>query len=105
MTRPRKAAAVGETRDRDEVPHTAGVPDDPAAAERERAADLLVQLAGASIRGALDAEDARHDRMLAWMASEARAALTPAERHELARDGDALVERVRARQAESRRRD
>jgi hypothetical protein len=108
MTRPRKADAAGEApRQGDTQAETSdvGAPDDRATAERERAADLLVQLAGASVRGALDAEEARHDRMLAWMAAEARAALTPAERHELARDGDALVERVRARQEEERRRE
>lgn len=70
--------------------------------ERERAADLLVQLAGARIRDEIDAEDPRHDRLLAWMAAEARAALSSAERAQLARDGEALLERVRARRAAAR---
>ena len=70
--------------------------------ERERAADLLVQLAGACIRDDIDVADARHDRLLAWLASEARAALSPAERAQLARDGEALLERVRARGGNAR---
>ena len=65
--------------------------------ERERALDLIVQLAGTSIRAEIDAEDPRHDRLLAWMAAEARAALSHAERVQLARDGEALLRRVRAR--------
>jgi hypothetical protein len=70
--------------------------------ERERAADLLVQLAGARIRDDIDAADPRHDRLLAWLATEARAALSPAERAQLARDGEALLERVRARRGDAR---
>ena len=70
--------------------------------ERERAADLLVQLAGAHIRDDIDAIDPRHDRLLAWLAAEARAALSPAERAQLARDGEALLERVRAQRDATR---
>lgn len=100
MTRPRKSdperAMPGRSDGRGTM-SGAAAPDDPATTERERAADLLVQLAGARVREAIDAEDARHDRMLEWMAAEARAALTPAERRELTHEGDALVARVRAR--------
>lgn len=104
MTRPRKADPMSDIAHRSAhqpTPMNAEVPEDRAATERERAADLLVQLAGASVRGTMDAEEARHDRLLAWMAAEAREALTPAERRELAEDGDALVARVRGRLKET----
>ena len=100
MTRPRKsdpARAMPDRNDARATPSGVAASDDRAATERERAADLLVQLAGARVRETIDAEDARHDRMLEWMAAEARAALTPAERRALADEGDALVARVRAR--------
>ena len=95
MTRPRKADEARATA-RDAT-RTAKGPSDPAAVERERVTDLLVQLTGARVRDTIDPEDVRHDRMLAWLAAEARAALTPAERRELAEDGDRIVARIRAR--------
>lgn len=98
------AARLEETADeRAEAADGAGV--DRERVERERGMDLLVQLAGARIRDEIDAEDARHDRLLAWMAAEARAALSPAERAQVARDGEALLERVRAAREVTRNED
>ena len=67
-----------------------------AAIARERAADLLVQLMGAWQREHMDYEDPAHDRFLDWMAAEARAALGPAERAQLAREGEAFAKRMTA---------
>ena len=78
-------------------PHEAA--SDPASAsstDRERAADLLVQLAAARLRDTVDLESPEQAPLVEWLAAEARAALSPAERAELAREAEAFAERMAA---------
>lgn len=72
---------------------------DPAAAastDRERAADLLVQLAAARLRDTVDLEAPEQGPLVEWLAAEARAALSPAERAELACEAEAFAARMTA---------
>lgn len=100
MARPRKRPAPGSMPADAPVagpplPHAPG--SDPAAAssaDRERAADLLVQLAAARLRDTVDLESPEQAPLVEWLAAEARAALSPAERAELAREAEAFAGRV-----------
>lgn len=66
----------------------------------ERLADWLVQLVGRHARDTIDPEDPAHAQYFAWLAEEARAAQTPAERAQTAREAEVfardMVERLRA---------
>jgi phage repressor protein C with HTH and peptisase S24 domain len=57
----------------------------------ERLADWLVQLVGRQVRDTIDPEDPAHAQYFAWLAEEARAAQTPAERAQTAREADVFA--------------
>jgi phage repressor protein C with HTH and peptisase S24 domain len=60
----------------------------------ERLADVLVQLVGGYLRDRIDPEDPRHYQYFEWLAEEARAAQTPEERAQTAREAEAFARRV-----------
>ena len=61
---------------------------------RERLADALVRAAGARLRATMDVADPAQERRLEWLADEARAALSPAERRVLAERARAFASRM-----------
>ena len=66
-----------------------------AAEDRERTSDLLVQLTAAYLRDRIDWEDPANAPFVNWLAEEARAAMSPAERAALAQEAEAFAARLR----------
>ena len=99
MAHPRKRPAPATPPASSSVPErpVANDPDPASAAaeDRERTSDLLVQLTAAYLRDRIDWEDPAMAPFVDWLAAEARAAMSPAERAALAREADAFAARLR----------